>query len=425
MSYFKRMLTLVAAGVVSVAAANEPAVMDELLQHTRNLLKSQQEVLGAEFAEVLRAKPVTEEAMEWLEPSVGLEWSAGGTVEDGTAQGRAWNEIETEMMAAAEPRDSGPDHPPVPEDVLYVYISLSMPALTIRSLFLEALDSKDTLDTVFVLRGWDVPGPNQLVSRLNALFPDAEHLGELPNVQINPVLYQQQHVELVPTYSKKDTGGRWGQVVGVTTLADAVRRIEEARYDGEVIGPAYRIEEPDILKLIEERAAAIDWEAEVSRVRDGLLTKRTTGGALPYALENESYLVDLTIVNNQDLSGTSGEVFAFAGDSINPLDYLTLSRKYVFIDANSAAQVQQAVRWRQEHAPVTVITTLPVATVEERKRVMGTLGQQVFEINDLLVRRFQLRAVPSLAYQEGRMLRIDVVATDPQVLTTEAASERR
>lgn len=426
MSFCKWIIAAFAGGALTVGVAADDGYTDVLLERTRNALQSQDELIDKDFAEVLRRTPGTSEEFDWVRsPTRGPEQERTEPVASDTAQGRAWQDIEAETFARDEARSEGPPHPPVPEDVLYVYISLSMPAATIRSLFLEALDLKESLNTVFVLRGWNVPGPNQLVARLNTLFPDAEKLGELPNVQINPVLYQQQHIELVPTYSKQASGGRWEQVLGVTSLEDAVRRIEEARYEGQVIGPTYGIEEPDILKLIEQRAAGIDWEAEVERVRDGLMTRTTTGRSLPYATRNDSYLVDLTIVNNQDLAGNRGEVFAYAGETINPLDYLTLTRKYVFIDANRPEHVQQAVEWRKEHAPITVITTLPMATIEERKRVGRALGQPVYEINDLLVRRFQLREVPAIAFQDGRMLRVDIVAPQTRGLAMEAANERR
>ena len=394
-------LTMAITGV----AAADPE-LEAIIEQTRGIVAEVESAAEGEIGTF--AAPVHEEEdWSWLQPREVPPMD--GAVDEGSGQGRSWQTIETEAAAASEAGRVAPPHAEVPEDVMYVYFSLSMPAETIRSLFLEALDSDLGRSTVFVLRGWDVPGPNRLVARLNQLFPDADELGELPNVQINPVLYQQQDVGLVPTYSMRDDSGRWVSVVGLTTLADATERMRRGQDDGAVIGPTYEVEEPDILALIEERAANIDWEAEVARIRDGVLTRRTTGRALPHARRDASYLVDLTVVNNQDLAGPEGDVFAAAGQTVNPLDYMTMSRRYVFIDANSERHVHQALDWKANYAPVTVITTTPIQDPARRSEVMEQMGQQIFEINDLLIRRFQIREVPAIAYQEGRMLRVDVV----------------
>lgn len=390
------------------AAAQDQETIHALKEGAKAAQEQAADILGEEMMRLIQQEPGT---LEGAPRDFGPRAAEAAPQREGneTARERAWSQLEQAIAEQSAREWEAPPHQEPPEDVLYVYISLSMPASTIKSLFLEALDIQDRVETVFVLRGWDRPGPNTLVARLNALFPEAEQLGELPNVQINPVLFRNQAVELVPTFSRKDSDGHWQEVVGVTTLEDAARRIGRGIDLGGVIGPSYSIEEPDILELIEKQAAKIDWEAEVERIRQGILTRRTTGRALPHALHDDSYLVDLTIVNNQDLAGPQGDIFASAGETVNPLDYISLSRKYVFIDANEERHVNQALAWKQQYQRITIISTLPVESLERRQEVFGTLGQQVFESNDLLLRRFQIREVPAIAYQEGRMLRVDVV----------------
>lgn len=398
---------LAGALMSGAAGAEHQETIEALRDAARDAHEQASQILGEEMLEVLQREPGTlEEGLQDFRQRA-VEQSERETAAEDTGA-RAWSQIEQSIQTQSAGEWKTPPHPAPPEDVVYVYISLSMPASTIKSLFLEALDIQDRVETVFVLRGWDRPGPNRLVARLNALFPEAEKLGELPNVQINPVLFRNHDVELVPTFARKDEQGEWQEVVGVTTIEDAIRRISRRINLGTVVGTSYQIEEPDILELIEQQAAKIDWEAEVDRIRDGILTQRTTGRSLPHAVHDDSYLVDLTITNNQDLAGPQGDVFATAGQTVNPLDYITLSQKYVFIDANEPRQVEQALAWKQAHGRVTIISTLPVTTLERRQEVFTRLGQQVFESNDLLLRRFQIREVPAIAYQEGRMLRIDI-----------------
>ena len=400
---------LLAAFTMGMAATGwgGDAAIEEILGTSKTIVNEAERQAGEVSEELRSVNPSEIEDREWLKgkPRKPLDYEeqAGET-----EQARGWDQIMSAVDEGSKTLANGPARPPIPEDVLYVYISLAMPEQTVRELFLQALQTDLDRTTIFLLRGWEPPGLGNLVARLNTLFPEAEKLGELPNVQINPTLFEQQGITLVPTFSTKDKAGVWGTVVGETSLRDAVRRIEDKRYEGQVIGPTFEIEEPNILALIRKRIAETDWQAQVARVKQDLLTKRRSGQPLPVAREDDTYLVDLTIVNNQPLRGANGEVFAPAGVSVNPFDYLTTRKRYVFFDANDEAQVEQAVRWKEKNDYTTFITTVPVRTVEGRKSTIKRLGQPVYEINEMLIDRFKLRAVPALAYQEGKMLRVDI-----------------
>lgn len=401
-------LSLVLILIWSGSLAEDKAI-DEILQKSKDIINSSDELAGEAARDLSSVEPIEEADPSWLMPD-NRGASGAESNDTSSAQQRAWNSILGSVEEGVTVKDDGPPHPAVPEDVIYVYFSLSMPKDTIRNLFLQALHEDELEHTIFVLRGWKPPRIGDLVSRLNDLFPDAQKLRDLPNVQINPTLFEQQSVDRVPTYSTKDGNGRWGKVVGTTSIADAVSRINEGRYLDQVIGPTYTIEEPNILKVIQERIATVDWNAEVERVKDSMLTKSTSGRELPYATDDDSYLVDLTIQNNRDISGPDGEVFVYSGATVNPFDYMTVRRRYVFIDANVDSHVEQAKAWRRENEMITVVTTIPIRSVAKRREVIAYLGQPVHEINDLLINRFKLKAVPSIAYQEDRMLRVDVVA---------------
>jgi type-F conjugative transfer system pilin assembly protein TrbC len=412
---------LVLATCSRVVVAEDPA-LEDILNNSRAVKRS---VIEGEDTQVPMpsAAPEVDDDMSWLKGR-SLRQTPSAEVEGDTQQQRAWQQIMegTSNSEVTTRMGDGPPRPPVPDDVMYVYISLSMPDETIRALFHQALANKDLRSVVFVLRGWQPPGPNRIVGRLNALFPEAQNLRELPNVQIDPNLYEQQGISVVPTFTTKDQSGRWGTVVGSTSIADAISRIESNRYDGQVIGPTFDIEEPNVLEMIRQRIAAHDWTADVERVKQSLLTKTTTGQALPAATQNESYLVDLTIVNNRALQGPTGEVFAAAGSTVNPFDYMTTQKRYIFVDANDERQLAQALAWRKQFPYTTIITTIPLQSVAARSAAINLVQQPIYEINQTLIQRFKLKAVPSMAYQDGRMLRVDVVAVrDTVAANTEGA----
>lgn len=412
MQYFSLVLMLMALS--SLANAADPTV-DEILKRSSEVLHGEKTeakdvIKGTQRAEVL-------EDVDWLKGSnKDRKTATPSKQQTDTAQQRAWNQI-TGAVDSQPKAEQGPPRPKVPDNVMYVYISLSMPEETIKALFLQALGLKKDYSVIFLLRGWEPPGPNALVARLNALFPEKESLRELPNVQINPVLFTEQAVQEVPTFTTKSKKGEWVSVIGSTSILDAISRVEGSKYLGEVIGPTFEIEEPNILELIQERITKFDWTDQVNKAKSRALTRKTTGSQLPTVEKDESYLVDLTIVNNGDLKGSTGEVFSKQGDSVNPFDYLSTQRRYVFFDGNDPNQLKQAIAWRSEHDYVTLITTLPFSTIESRKEAIGALGQPVHEINQLLIKRFRLKAVPSIAYQEGRMLRVEIVGRKSMMTT--------
>ena len=273
--------------------------------------------------------------------------------------------------------------------------------------FFQALQDDRERPIIFVIRGWTPPNLQRLVSRLNDLFPEADKLRALPNVQINPSMYQQAEVEVVPTYIQKDRRGVWRRLVGETSLADASRRISDEIALASAVGPIYEIEEPDVLQIMQERLASHDWEADVERARENIY-KRSSAVAVEHATQRDSYLVDLTIRTNRNLEGPNAQTFAYAGQTVNPFDYMTVTRRFLFFDANVDGHVETVKRWLIDHPHATLISTATVSEEARRRELLATFNQPVHEANALLVERFDLRAVPAMAYQEGRMLRVDI-----------------
>ena len=208
--FFSRFIPLLLLSPLLVSA--EDVALEEILEASREIRK--------EASEQPEEVPVPLEVPDTV-LSTDTAWLKGrelppdpsGNSESKTQQQRAWNTIMsgTEEGSAVANLGDGPPRPPVPEDIMYVYFSLSMPDETIKALFHQALAHDELRSIVFVLRGWKPPGLNDLVARLNKLFPGAKKLQDLPNVQIDPNLYEQQGVDRVPTFSTKDRNGRWEQ----------------------------------------------------------------------------------------------------------------------------------------------------------------------------------------------------------------------
>ena len=389
-------------------AGDEQQAIDDIVKRSSEIVDERGAIAGEDATIIHERKADTTVEDGWQHPRMP-DGSAFATDAGDTSQQKAWNEIA--RAAEGMPKEYVGVAPPrrkVPDDALYVFISLSMPETSIRDLFFQALQEADHRRTIFIIRGWTPPHLQQLVSRLNRLFPEAEELQALPNVQINPSMYQQAEVEVVPTYIQKDARGVWRRLVGETSLAEASRRISNEVGLESAIGPIYKIEEPDVLKIMQERLASHDWEADVRRARDNIY-QRTSVVDVKHAQVRESYLVDLTVQANRSLEGADAQVFAYAGQTVNPFDYMTVSRRYLFFDANDDSHVSVVRGWLSEHPNATLISTAAVNEESRRRSLLAEFAQPVHEANTMLVKRFRLRSVPAMAYQDGRMLRVDVM----------------
>lgn len=309
-----------------------------------------------------------------------------------------------EAMAAQET-----SQPPtqMPDNVrLLVFISMGMPEGTLKSYFSQSWDDPGI---VFVLRGWQPPNLNGILSRIKKLQAGPEMP---PNVIVDPNLYQQYEVGQVPMFLAQDKTGAWRRLYGEISLAGAQEQIEKGNYDSKEaarqVGPTYAIEEPDILKEIEKRIAAHDWDAELEGARKRAASYRP-GMELPMAEKDEVYFVDPTFTLKEDIvNPDNGQLVAAAGTTINPLDTVSLDKKYMVFDPESRGQVEMAKAFTSAH-PLSALIATFLPDYEEGKRGLAEeLKTQIFTLNPQLVERFALKATPSVVEQEGRFLKITI-----------------
>jgi conjugal transfer pilus assembly protein TraW len=118
-------------------------------------------------------------------------------------------------------------------------------------------------------------------------------------------------------------------------------------------------------------------------------------------LEHRSYLFNPSVSLSQDLFDHNQVRFYKAGDSVNPLDSLTLSKEYLFIDGDKPLQVEWAKR-TQNHKRIAIILVKG-----DPMRLMYRQNIKVFfDQEGAMTSRFQLSHVPCSLAQEGKMLRI-------------------
>ena len=176
-----------------------------------------------------------------------------------------------------------------------------------------------------------------------------------------------------------------------------------------VVGPVYPIAEQDMLQTIEHRLTALEESGELTRIEEDAKARyqayveRPEGVQLPRATKNRTYHVDPSITVPYDIKDHEGRIIHPAGTTINPLDYMTLSKQLLFFDGDDPVQVEWA-RAMVDGDPVhikPILTDGPVLALMKEWQV-----RLYFDQRGQLVEQFGIQAVPVTLSQDGIRLRV-------------------
>ena len=179
----------------------------------------------------------------------------------------------------------------------------------------------------------------------------------------------------------------------------------------EQIGPSYPVTEPDMLQEIQRVLREKERTGELARLKSEAITRSKRSVENPPAVTGlvhtsfpRTFYLDPSYRVPQTLIGPNGEVIARAGDTINPLDYVSLSKHWLFFDGRDQTQVAKA-KQLIAHYNGKVKPIMTAGAVLELTRKWKR--QVYFDQGGTLVKKLGIRQVPALVSQEGKRLRID------------------
>lgn len=174
-------------------------------------------------------------------------------------------------------------------------------------------------------------------------------------------------------------------------------------------GNLYPIKEKDAAVEIEERMAAVDWkkvmdpkkfQAEAEAFRPEGMRK------LPVARVTKTRILDMTYTLEHDIPDGKGGVLYPAGFTFNPLDYMLYPSTLIAIDATSKAQVA----WFLKSLYAKDINVKLMLTDGSAMQFSEKYDMEVGYADGMILKRFQLKAVPSIIKQNKNMMEIREVA---------------
>jgi conjugal transfer pilus assembly protein TraW len=303
---------------------------------------------------------------------------------------------------------------------IIVFASRSLGKQGLESL-LDSVSGKQ--DVLVAFRG--IPENANLGDALLELQQLAAERDPVPNIVLNPVLFQEYGVTAVPTIIVREDqkplpGELPKELARVSGLSDPtwLLRQMEAGDTGDfgARGPVADISEPDLIELMQKRFANINWEEKKKRAVNNFWEKQRFR-ELPEARKARVRMIDPSVYITSDITAPDGTVIARKGEVIDPLNdpkrRVPFTQAVVVFDPLDEDQVQRvkADLPRINRIPgVSRVTYIATRMNREEgwdsyKKITDIFDAPVFLLTPDVAQRFELEYVPSIiTAQKGKFI---------------------
>jgi len=158
------------------------------------------------------------------------------------------------------------------------------------------------------------------------------------------------------------------------------------------------------LKKLEEKGALQTLQKKIQeRTKEKILMPQKVPG-IQKARETKIHLYDPSYRVKSTLKNQNGDIFAKAGDLINPLDHVSFGEPLLFIDGNDPDQLVFAKKHIQKGpVKIVLVSGRPIDLSDDLHKAI------YFDQGGFLCKKLQITKVPSLVYQEDIQLKIKEV----------------
>lgn len=176
------------------------------------------------------------------------------------------------------------------------------------------------------------------------------------------------------------------------------------------VGQTYPIAEVDVLQDITNTLKKKESTGELAKIQQESVKRSLNSlehpapvAGLGTTFKKKVFWFDPTIVVEENIVDDTGRILIPAGTRKNPLDHVSFTRKWLFIDGSDERQVKLA--------------KASVESMGDRVRVILTSGAPLelsrrwkwpvyFDQKGVLVERFGISHVPAWIEQDGKRLRV-------------------
>jgi conjugal transfer pilus assembly protein TraW len=180
------------------------------------------------------------------------------------------------------------------------------------------------------------------------------------------------------------------------------------------VGQVYPIQEEDFLQFIVKRLKTMQQTGEWERLQNQFSDNVKKHAERPNSVVNisktlstKSWNDDPSITVPYDLKDREGRIFASAGSTVNPLNYISIHTSLVFFDGDDTKQVIWAKQLNKKLSGKTKLILVNGSVLDQVKDINQPI---YFDQEGRLTTRFHIQHVPAVVMQDGLHLKITEVA---------------
>lgn len=274
----------------------------------------------------------------------------------------------------------------------------------------------NTEDALVVFRG--VKDPKNFAKSIMEIQRLAAKQSPMPNVIIDPTLFRDYAVTAVPTILMLDESRtkEIARVAGLSNPSWLTSKVKAGQAgDFGVMGDVLEIAEKDLIEVMKEKVASIDWEQKKEVALKRYWDKQQFI-ALPRASQPRIRMIDPSIYISDDIKDAEGKIIVKNGTIINPLELLPFTQALVVFDPLDEKQI----RLVDSRLPALVKryprVTLIVSRFERSegwksyKSVTDHFDAPVFKLTSDVQSRFEIQYLPSIITADRLAFRVEELA---------------
>lgn len=176
-----------------------------------------------------------------------------------------------------------------------------------------------------------------------------------------------------------------------------------------VDGHTFLVEEDNMSDVIQKKLHEAQRNGELTRHQENLKLdflksiKNPRGNPLPKAKERKIIYIDPTVRLQEDIKGHNGKTLFKKGTTINPFDYVSMTKPLIFIDGKDQKQIDFAIGETQKNHNIKIILVdgHPFDLMTSYKIPI------YFDQFGRLIKKLGMTHVPTQVTQENKKLKLE------------------
>ncbi|WP_410526040.1 type-F conjugative transfer system protein TraW [Rickettsia endosymbiont of Polydrusus tereticollis] len=154
------------------------------------------------------------------------------------------------------------------------------------------------------------------------------------------------------------------------------------------------------LKIAKQNGVLEKMQEEFKNKVKQKISRPTPVRGLTKASKNRSWFIEPSFIQKTDIKDSSDAVIIKAGTKVNPLEKISWGEPLMFIDGDDEKQI----KWSKSQIGKLVLTKgNPIKMAKKLNKPV------FFDQGGVLTTRFKIKAVPAIARQEGKLLKISEI----------------